>query len=273
MEIYDQIQEALRFIRSHASISPQVGIVLGTGLGSLQEDVEHKVEIPYADIPHFPISTVESHDGKLILGNLSGIPVVMMAGRFHYYEGYSLEQIVFPIRVMKFLGIEKIILSNAAGGLNPAFNAGDIVLVKDHINLQGVNPLRGKNDDRLGLRFPDMLNTYDKEFIEKAIAFGQANSYPIHQGVYAALQGPSLETPAEYNFLHVIGADLVGLSTVPEVIAAKHLGLKIAVLSIVSNVCYPIEEITETTLEEVVAVVGKAAPVASGLVRELIKSF
>ena len=273
MEIFDQIQEAVTFIQSQASIKPHVGIVLGTGLGSLQDVIDHKIEIPYSDIPYFPIPTVESHEGKLILGNLSGIPVVMMSGRFHYYEGYSLEQIVFPIRVMKFLGIEKVILSNAAGGLNPNYNAGDIVMVRDHINLQGVNPLRGKNDERIGLRFPDMKNTYDPSFIEKAIAFGKENGYPVHKGVYAALQGPSLETPAEYNFLHIIGADLVGLSTVPEIIAAKHLGLKIAVLSIVSNVCYPIEEITETTLEEVVAVVGKAAPIASGLVRELILGF
>ena len=273
MDSFDKIQEAVNYIKSKTHISPNVGIVLGTGLGSLENIVIEKIELLYADIPHFPEATVKSHSGKLILGKLSGIPIVMMAGRLHYYEGHELEEIIFPIRVMKFLGIEKVIMSNAAGGLNPDFKAGDIVILKDHINLTGVNPLRGKNDERIGLRFPDMLKTYDQGFIEKAIRYGKENEIRIHKGVYAGLQGPSLETPAEYNFLHIIGADLVGLSTVPEVIAAKHLGLKIAVLSIVSNVCYPIEDITETTLEEVVEVVGKAAPLASKMVEDLITCF
>jgi len=273
MESFEKIHEAVNYIKSITKISPSVGIVLGTGLGSLENIVEEKIILPYEDIPHFSETTVKSHHGKLILGKLSNIPIVMMVGRFHYYEGHDIEEIIFPIRVMKFLGIEKIIMSNAAGGLNPSYKAGDIVMLKDHINLMGVNPLRGKNDDRIGLRFPDMLKAYDQLFVEKVINYGKENGLRIHKGVYAGLQGPSLETPAEYNFLHIIGADLVGLSTVPEVIAAKHMGLKIAVLSIVSNVCYPVENLTETTLEEVVEVVGRAAPIASKMVENLISSF
>ncbi|MEL6987303.1 MAG: purine-nucleoside phosphorylase [Bacteroidota bacterium] len=271
--MFDKIQEAVGYIKSKINSSPSVGIVLGTGLGSLKESIQLSIEIPYSEIPNFPESTVESHEGKMLFGKLSGVDVVMMAGRFHYYEGYALEQIVFPIRVMKFLGIEKIIMSNAAGGLNPNFEAGDLVMVKDHINLQGVNPLRGQNDERIGLRFPDMLHTYDKAFIEKAISYADANNIRIHSGVYASLQGPSLETPAEYNMLHLLGADLVGMSTVPEVIAAKHLDLKIAVISIVSNVCYPLDQITETTLEEVIEVVNNASAKARQLVENTIHLF
>ena len=270
MDTYNKIQEAVQFIQSKSQIKPKVGIVLGTGLGSLSEEVTEAISIPYKDIPHFPLSTVDGHAGNLILGKLNGKEVVMMSGRFHYYEGYSMQQVVFPIRVMKFLGIETVIISNASGGLNPDYQAGDILLIRDHINLQADTPLRGPNDDRIGPRFPDMLNTYDKDLIQHGLTFAKKNNYRIHQGVYISLQGPSLETPAEYQYLHRIGGDVVGMSTVPEVIAAKHMDLKIAGISIVSNVTYPIENLTETTLEEVIAIVEKAAPIAKELVKELL---
>lgn len=268
--LYKQIQEALSFIQSKSNFQPKTGIVLGTGLGQLADEIETVAEIEYKDIPHFPISTVKSHAGKLILGHLSNTPVVAMSGRFHYYEGYSMKQVTFPIRVMKALGIEQIIMSNAAGSTNADIEAGDIVFIKDHINLLPENPLRGSNDERLGLRFPDMLNTYDRSMLEQAISIAQNNGIKTHTGVYISLQGPNLETPAEYNYLHRIGGDVVGMSTVPEVLVARHAGLKVFVVSVVSNKCYPIESITETTLEEVVEVVGKASAKVAMIVKELL---
>jgi len=271
--LYEEIQEALAFIQTKTKIQPRIGIILGTGLGQLTEDIDVALSIDYKDIPHFPSSTVESHQGKLLLGTLSGKPVVVMSGRFHFYEGYSMKQVTFPVRVMKFLGIEQLIISNAAGSVNANINAGDIVFVKDHINLQPENPLRGTNDERLGPRFPDMLHTYDKSLITKATIIAADHGIRTHQGVYVGLQGPNLETPAEYNFLHVIGGDLVGMSTVPEVLVAKHVGLKVCVISVVSNKCYPIELIQPTTLEDVIAVVEQASPNMRLIVRELLKEL
>ncbi len=271
--LYDQIQETTHFIRSKTDFQPEFGIILGTGLGQLADDIEVVFEIPYAEIPHFPISTVQSHQSKLIFGKLAGKNIVAMAGRFHFYEGYSMEQVTFPVRILKFLDIKKLIISNVSGSTNADFNAGDIVFIKDHINLQPENPLRGNNDERLGPRFPDMLKTYDRALNAKALKIAKKNNITAHEGIYVALQGPNLETPAEYQFLHRIGGDLVGMSTVPEVLVARHMGLPVFVLSIVSNKCFPIEEITETTVEDVIQLANEVQPKMSLIVKEMLKEM
>ena len=271
MKLYDKIQESIGYIREFTDFMPQYGIVLGTGLGNLTDDLLIACEIDYKDIPHFPISTVQSHKGKLLFGYLEGLPVVVMAGRFHYYEGYTMQQVTFPIRVLKFLGIKTILITNVSGSTNANMEAGDIVLVHDHINLQTENPLRGENDERLGIRFPDMKNTYDKTLIDKALHIARQNDIRIHTGVYFSWQGPNLETPAEYRFINIIGADLVGMSTVPEVIVAKHSDLRIMAISIVSNKCFPIEEIKETTVEDVIAIAKTAEPKMRLIIKELLK--
>jgi purine-nucleoside phosphorylase len=269
--LYDQIQEAVEYIRLYTDFAPQYGIVLGTGLGNLTDDLLVAGEIEYRDIPHFPISTVESHKGKLVFGYLEGQAVVVMAGRFHYYEGYTSQQVTFPIRVLKALGIETIFITNVAGSTNGDIEAGDIVFVRDHINMQPDNPLRGENDERLGLRFPDMKNAYDKSLINKCLDIARAQGIRAHAGVYVALQGPNLETPSEYNFLHLIGGDLVGMSTVPEVLVARHANLKTMVISIVSNKCYPLQEIKETTVADVIAVAMRAEPKMRLIIKELLR--
>ena len=273
MKLYDHIQEAIAFLKSQTDLQPRYGLILGTGLSDLADEIEQATEISYQDIPHFPVSTVESHRGKLIFGLLAGTPVVAMAGRFHYYEGYSMEEVTFPVRVLKFLGIERLIISNASGSVNPEIEAGDIVFVRDHINYMGDNPLRGHNDERLGPRFPDMLHTYDRTLNAQALHYAHEHNIRAHEGVYLGLQGPNLETPAEYQFFHRIGADLIGMSTVPEVLVAKHMGLPIFVVSVVSNKCYPIEEIQETTVEDVIAMVGRVTPRLQALVKALIKAW
>ena len=269
--LYDQIQEALRHIRTRTDFQPRYGIVLGTGLSGLADEIEAVAEIPYGNIPHFPTSTVKGHKGKLVFGHLTGQPVVAMAGRFHYYEGYTAKQITFPVRVMKFLGIELLILSNAAGSANQHIQAGDIVFLRDHINLQPDNPLRGPNDERLGPRFPDMLHTYDRRLNAKGLEIAKKHGIRAHEGVYLALQGPNLETPAEYNFFHIAGADLVGMSTVPEVLVARHMGLGVMAMSVATNKCYPLEEIRETTHEDVIAVAQGVEPKMRKIVMELLE--
>lgn len=268
--LYDTIQDAVNYLKSQSTLSPRFGLILGTGLSGLADEITEATEIAYGDIPHFPVSTVQSHRGKLIFGKLAGIPIVAMAGRFHYYEGYSMEQVTFPVRVMKFLGIERLIISNASGSVNPAIEAGDIVFVRDHINFMADNPLRGHNDERLGPRFPDMLGTYDRQLNARAMQMARKMGIPAHEGIYLGLQGPNLETPAEYQFFHRIGADLVGMSTVPEVLVAKHMELPIFVVSVVSNKCYPLEDIKETSVEDVIAKVGETSPRLQALVKELI---
>ena len=271
MQLYEQIQEAVAHIRTLTDFEPRHGIILGTGLGNLTDDLLIAYEIDYKDIPHFPVSTVQSHKGKLAFGYLEGKPVVVMAGRFHYYEGYSMQQVTFPVRVLKFLGIETLIITNVAGSTNAVIEAGDLVFVRDHINLQPENPLRGENDERLGVRFPDMKNAYDKGLINKGLEIARQQGIQAHQGVYVALQGPNLETPAEYYYLHRIGGDLVGMSTVPEVLVARHANLRTMVMSIVSNKCFPIEEIKETTVDDVIAVATKAEPKMRLIIKELLK--
>jgi purine-nucleoside phosphorylase len=271
--LYDQIQEALQFIRTKTDFQPKVGVILGTGLGNFTDEIRVEIEIPYADIPHFPISTVQSHKGKLIFGWLGEKPVVCMAGRFHYYEGYSMRQVTFPVRVLKFLGIENLIISNVSGSTNAHIHAGDIVVLKDHINLQGDNPLRGDNDERLGVRFPDMLHTYNMAWNKVALDIAKQHNFRAHEGVYVALQGPNLETPAEYQFMHRIGADLVGMSTVPEVLVARHSGLGVFAISVVSNQSYPINTIQATTLEAVIEIARIAEPRMTLIIKALVNRF
>ncbi len=272
-ELYGRIQECVSFLQKRTDFRPQLGFILGTGLSGLANEIETVFSIDYARIPHFPVSTVESHQGKLIFGYLAGRPVVAMAGRFHFYEGYSMQQLTFPVRVLKFLGIERLIISNAAGSTNPAINMGDIVFVRDHINLQADNPLRGYNDERLGPRFPDMLQTYDRALNARALAIAAELDVPAHEGVYVALQGPNLETPAEYHFLHVIGGDLVGMSTVPEVLVARHMELPVLVVSVVSNKCYPLSEIRETSLQDVINAVQAAEPRLKAVMLKLLPTL
>lgn len=270
----ERIETAQQFLADKTpGFSPAYGLVLGTGLSGLAEEIDQVQSIPYKDIPHFPISTAPGHAGQLIFGHLEGVPVVAMAGRFHYYEGYSMQEVTFPIRVLHALGIQRLFLSNAAGGLNSESRTGDIFFISDHINLMGDNPLRGPNDDRLGPRFPDMLRAYDAALIREALDLALRLHIPCRSGVYVALAGPNLETPAEYRFLHDIGGDLVGMSTVPEVLVAKHEGLPVFALSVVSNVCYPIEQITETSVEEVLAVVEAAAPKVQKIVKALLQQL
>lgn len=270
-QLYEQIASSVRFIHTVTDFQPEYGIILGTGLGHLTDDVEIVAEIPYTEIPHFPESTVQSHEGKLVFGHLSGRKVVVMAGRFHYYEGYSMLQVTFPVRVLNLLGVHRLIITNVSGGIHADYFAGDLVVIRDHINLQPENPLRGENDDRLGSRFPDMLHVYDAEMNARAVAIAQGLGYRVHLGVYAAVQGPNLETPAEYEYLHRIGADLVGMSTVPEVIVARHMGTPVCVISIVSNKCYPLDAIRETTVDDVIAVANAAEPKMRAVIKELIR--
>jgi purine-nucleoside phosphorylase len=269
--LYDKIQEALAFIRTQTDFKPDFGIILGTGLGGLADEMEVVCAIDYSDIPHFPVSTVESHAGKLVFGLLDGLPVVAMAGRFHYYEGYSMEEVTFPVRVLKFLGIKRIIISNVSGGTNPDFKAGDIVFLKDHIYFQPENPLRGPNEDRLGPRFPDMLNIYDRQLNAKAQEIAKAKGIRAFEGVYLCLQGPNLETPAEYVYIHRLGADMVGMSTIPEVIVAHHMALPVFVISVISNQSYPPEVIIEVSVEAVIAMAREVEPKMSYIVKEVMK--
>lgn len=272
--LMERIHTAQQFLNDKTeNYQPAYGLVLGTGLSGLSEEIDQKYSIPYEDIPHFPVSTAPGHAGKLIFGELEGVPIVAMAGRFHYYEGYSMQELTFPIRVLHSLGIKRLFLSNAAGGLNSESRAGDIFLINDHINLMGDNPLRGPNDERLGPRFPDMLKAYDNALIREALDLALRLHIPCRAGVYVALAGPSLETAAEYRYLHDIGGDLVGMSTVPEVLVAKHEGLPVFALSVVSNVCYPIEQLTETSVEDVLSVVKEASPKVQSLIKALIKQL
>ena len=273
MTLYDQIQECLAFIRQRSDLKPRLGIILGTGLGSLSEEIEVDREFVYGLLPYFCASTVVSHRGKLILGTLHGVPVVAMSGRLHYYEGFSMQQLTFPVRVMAALGIEKLVISNASGSVNPGVDAGDVIFLRDHINMQPENPLRGPNDTRLGPRFPDMLHAYDRDLNKWAIERVAEHGLKGHEGVYLALAGPNLETPAEYKMANVIGADCIGMSTVPEVLVARHCGLPVFVISVVSNKCFPIAEIQPTTVQDVIETVQAVEPKLRGFVKDLVQKL
>lgn len=272
MQLYDQIQEAVSAIRQKTAFQPLTGIILGTGLGKLADEVAAVAEIPYADIPHFARSTVHSHQGKLVFGHLAGHPVVVMAGRLHYYEGWTMQQVTFPVRVLKFLGIGQLIITNASGGINPHFRGGDIVVVKDHINLLPEHPLRGENDERIGPRFPDMSKPYDAALRASALAAARAAGIRAFEGVYSALQGPNLETPAEYAMLRLLGSDCTGMSSLPEVLVARHMDLPVLMLSMVTNVSFPPEMIRETSLDDVINTARAAEPHLSALVKAVLRS-
>jgi len=270
--IIHKLEETVQFIRTIYTHIPRVGIVLGSGLGNLSSEIEIEEEIPYQDIPNFPVATVEGHRGKLVFGRLNGRQVVVLSGRFHYYEGYSPEQVVFPIRVMKFLGVETLLLSNAAGGMNRAFRVGDLMIIRDHISLFVVNPLLGKNDPDLGPRFPDMSEPYDKALIAKAKAIAARQQIPVHEGVYAGVTGPTFETRAEYKLLHIAGGDAVGMSTVQEVIAARHVGLSVFAMSVITDLGIR-EEDNIITHEEVLQAAAEAEPKLTGIFRQLIAAL
>jgi len=268
--IIGELKETVTFIRSvHTGAIPRVGIVLGSGLGNLSREIMVEKEIPYEDIPHFPVSTVEGHQGKMIFGRLNGKQVVVLSGRFHYYEGYTPAQVVFPIRVMKFLGVETLLISNAAGGMNRAFRVGDLMIIRDHISLFVVNPLLGKNDPELGPRFPDMSEPYDKHLIAKAKAIAAKLGIPVHEGVYAGVTGPTFETRAEYKLLHIAGGDAVGMSTVQEVIAARHAGLSVFAMSVITDLGIRDED-NIITHEEVLQAATAAEPKLTGIFGQLI---
>jgi len=264
------INEAVTLIRTKTNMSPKIGIILGTGLGGLAQAVKREVEIPYDKIPHFPVSTVESHAGRLLFGKVGGKNVVAMEGRFHYYEGYTLKQVTFPIRVMKALGIEILVVSNAAGGLNPQFAKGDIVLMTDHINFQGFNPLIGYNDNDLGTRFPDMYNCYDKDLQEIAKQTAVDENIYLQRGVYVGVSGPNLETAAEYRFMRIIGGDLVGMSSVPEVLVARHQGTKVVGFSVVTDMGLA-DAMESCSHAKVVAAAELAGPNLSRLIEKTVE--
>lgn len=265
-----KINEAIQYIQNQNTNVPQFGIILGTGLGALVNEVEISHTIPYEDIPNFPVSTVESHKGKLIFGKLGGKEVVVMQGRFHYYEGYSMKEVTFPVRVMKFLGIQKLFVSNASGGVNPDYEISDLMILNDHINLLPESPLRGKNPEEFGPRFPDMSEPYDLKMIAQAVEIAKANHIKYQQGVYASLTGPTLETPAEYKYVRIIGADAVGMSTVPEVIVARQMSLPCFAISVITDLGVE-GKIKEVSLEDVVAAAMKAEPGMTKIISELIK--
>jgi purine-nucleoside phosphorylase len=269
MELFDQIQEAKNAIQAKWRGTPRIGIILGTGLGGLAEELEAEAKIDYEDIPHFPRSTVKSHAGRFVCGRLAGKTVVAMEGRFHFYEGYTLQQITLPVRVMKALGCEILIVSNACGGMNPQFDKGDLMVIEDHINLIGDNPLIGKNDDRLGPRFPDMCHAYDRDLIALTQRVAVDERIVCRKGVFVAVSGPNLETRAEYRFLRGIGADTVGMSTVPEVIVGVHCGLRNLGISVITDMCLP-DALEPCILEEILATAAAAEKKLRVLVRRTI---
>ena len=264
-----KFKESADYIKSRTNVKPSIGIILGTGLGGLVNEINIIDEIPYEDIPNFPVSTVESHSGKLIFGELGGKQVVAMQGRFHFYEGYTMKEVTFPVRVMKFLEIERLFVSNASGGVNPDFEVGEIMILDDHIDLFPAHPLIGKNIDELGPRFPDMMKTYDVTMIELAKTIAKENNIRVAQGTYAGLTGPTLETPAEYKYVRAIGADTVGMSTVPEVIVARHMNIPCFAISIITDLGVP-GMIKETSLQDVIEVASRQEPKMTIIMKELI---
>lgn len=272
MYLYNSIQQTADYIKQHIKTAPQIGIILGSGTGDISGSVETEVVLDYADIPNFPVSTVEGHAGKLIFGKINGKQVMLMAGRFHFYEGYSMQEVTFPVRIMKALGVHTLIATNAAGGMNSNFKIGDLMLINDHINLFPEHPLRGPNDERLGTRFPDMSEPYDHHLLKLAKEIADKNNINYQTGVYAGLSGPTFETPAEYKWLRIIGADAVGMSTVPEVIVAKHAKMQVFATSIITDLGVEghVEKITH---EEVLAAANAAAPKLAALITGLIAAI
>ena len=265
----ENIRETAEFLNAKVQDMPKVGIILGTGLGNLVTQLTEKVEIPYETIPNFPISTVEGHSGKLIVGKLGEVKVLAMQGRFHYYEGYDMKDVTFPVRVMKAVGIDTLLVSNASGGMHPDFEIGDLMIITDHINLFPEHPLRGKNFNELGTRFPDMSEAYDKELIAKAKAIAARNNIKVVEGVYVGTTGPTFETPAEYRYFRILGGDTVGMSTVPEVIVAKHGGMRCFGISIITDLGVP-GKIVEVSHEEVQIIGNQVQPLMTKIMLDLV---
>ncbi len=268
----DKLQETVAFIKNKYPAVPKVGIVLGSGLGNFLSEMEIEASVRYQDIPNFPVSTVEGHEGKLVFGQLGGKKVVAMAGRFHYYEGYSPSEVIFPIRVMKLLGIETLLLSNAAGGVHADFKVGDLMIITDHISMAVVNPLIGKNEDTLGLRFPDMSEPYNKDLIKKARSIGKKLNIPLKEGIYFGVTGPTFETHAEYRMIKLLGADAVGMSTVQEAIVAAHMGLPVFAISIITDMGIRQDE-NRITHEEVLAAAQDAEPLLTSIFKQLVANL
>ena len=270
LDLYDKIQDASAAIRKVWGRTPHAGIILGTGLGPLVQRIEVEATLEYSDIPHFPRSTATSHRGRLVCGMLCGLPVMAMEGRFHMYEGYDLKQITLPVRVMNAMGAGLLVVSNACGGMNPFYKSGDIMLIDDHINLLGGNPLIGINDDRLGPRFPDMCHPYDQSLIAAALKTARKHDIVAHQGVFVAVSGPNLETRAEYRFLRMIGADVVGMSTVPEVIVAVHAGMRCVGFSVITDMCLP-DALEPADVPKIIAIANDAEPRLTTLVTGVLE--
>lgn len=275
MTFLEQVQESISYIRKHTKMRPEIGIILGTGLGGLVKEIRKEIVLDYDEIPHFPISTVESHHGKLIFGTLAGRKVVAMQGRFHFYEGYTLQNVTYPVRVMSHkigLGVKTLLISNAAGGMNPEFRRGDLMIIDDHINMQGDNPLIGENIDELGPRFPDMSEPYSKELISLANKVARDLKIKVKHGVFVAVQGPNLETRAEYRMLRNFGADAVGMSTVPENIIANHMGMRSFGISIITDECFP-DTLEPVSVEQIIKIANRAEPKLTKLMKELVRQI
>lgn len=268
----EKIQKTTKYIQKKIDFKPAIGIVLGTGLGGLTKEIKAVGELPYNDIPNFPVSTVKGHEGKLIFGELGGKKVVAMQGRFHYYEGYTMQDLTFPIRVLKHLGIELLLLSNASGGVNPDYEVGDLMVIKDHINLMGDNPLIGNNDDDLGPRFPDMSETYDKKIIRQFTKIARIHNIHFQVGVYAAVTGPTFETLAEYKYIRVLGADAVGMSTVPEAIVARHMSLPVFAVSVISDLGVE-GKIVEISHDDVIDAASLVEPKMTKVIKQMIEKL
>lgn len=266
------LKETLSWIRPQIPIETKIGIILGTGLGELTNSIINKIEIPYEKIPHFPISTVKGHDGKLVIGQLGGKSILAMQGRFHYYEGYNMKQVTYPVRLMQLLGLKYLFISNAAGGMNSTFQIGDIMLIEDHINFFPEHPLRGKNFSKFGPRFPDMSQTYDKKLRNLATIIAKKNNIKLQYGIYVGVQGPTFETPAEYHYFKIIGGDAVGMSTIPEVIVARHGGLKVLAFSVITDLGIPGKNI-QANHENVQKVANDSQPQITFIIKKIIKQL
>lgn len=272
MNLFEKLTEASAFLKVYHTAFTKAGVVLGSGLGNFVQEIKVQYEIPYDQIPHFPIATVEGHHGKLIFGSIAGKPIIAMSGRFHFYEGYSPEEVSFPIRVMKFLGIETVFISNAAGGVKPGFKVGDLMIITDHISLSTVNPLLGPNDERLGPRFPDMSEPYNKGLVKKAKQIAQQLKIEVKEGVYFGVTGPTFETRSEYKMIHAMGGDAVGMSTVQEVIAAAHAGMRVFAMSVITDIGIR-DDNNIISHEEVLTAAKEAEPKFSTIFREMIASL
>ncbi len=270
-DYYQKITESVQYLKTRIKTLPKTAIVLGTGLGNFSSLIQVDIKIPYSEIPHFPETTVKGHQGELIFGTIHGHPVIAQNGRYHYYEGYNMKEVTFPIRVFKFLGVQNLIIASATGGIHEDYQAGDITIVNDHINLHHQNPLQGPNDDRLGTRFPDMMTAYTPEYISICKEVASGLNIKLYNSVYAGLPGPNLETKAEYKMLHIMGATVVGMSTVPEVLVAQHMKMKTCVLTAVTNKCWPLSSIGETTHDQVIEMAAIAEDKISKVVHGLIQ--